>query len=98
MDSTIYLNEIVEKKGFALSQHSGGKTHKQHVLQYYSKKQYFYERWLKFIFNKERLHGRYFQIKLGNNFTINQRISFNMEDARVNKISTTKLSTAMRIN
>lgn len=37
MDSTTYLNETV-KKGVAFFQQSDGKTHKQYVLQYYSKK------------------------------------------------------------
>lgn len=37
MDSTIHLNETVEKKGIALFQQRGVKTHKQHALQYYIK-------------------------------------------------------------
>lgn len=38
MDTTIPLNETVEKKCVALFHQCGGKTYKQHVLQYYRKK------------------------------------------------------------
>lgn len=58
----------------------------------------FHEHWLKFTFREERLHGRYFQIKIGNTFIINQRININREDAKANKTCTRKLSTAMWMN
>lgn len=57
-----------------------------------AKNQDFHEHGLKFTFKEERLHGRYFQINLGSNFRINQRININREDAQANRTAIRKLS------